>query len=129
MYFDTSNRIKVHAYLYDLLKKLIKEVRRKNVVQIVISNGSVFVKARKMLMECSNMYWTPCVVHCIDLFFKDIGKKKKEQLTNGIKQAKTITNYIYNYNWLLAKMHETCKRDVVRLRFTWFSINYQWRRN
>ena len=43
-------------------------------VQIVTDNGSAFVKAGKLLMKKYNMYWTPCVAHCIDLMFEDIGK-------------------------------------------------------
>ena len=33
------------------------------------------MKARKLLMKKYNMCWTPCVAHCIDLMFQDIGKR------------------------------------------------------
>ena len=31
-------------------------------VQIVIDNGSVFVKAEKLLMKKYNLFWTPCAI-------------------------------------------------------------------
>ena len=93
---DASNKIKDHAYVYELLKKVITEVGKANVVQIVIDNGSAFVKAGKKLMGRYHLYWTPCAAHCIDLMFEDIGKK--EQVASVIKQARMITNYIYNHN-------------------------------
>ena len=43
-FVDASNRIKDNKYIYGLLKDVIKEVREANVVQIVIDNGSAFVK-------------------------------------------------------------------------------------
>ena len=69
--------------------------------------SSAFFKAEKMLMERYHLYWTPCVAHYIDLIFEDI--KKKERVTSVIKQARMITNYSYNHNWLLTKMRETYK--------------------
>ena len=66
---DAYDKIKDNKYIYGLLKDVIKEVGKANVMQIVIDNGSVFVKARKLLMNKFNLYWTPCAAHCIDLMF------------------------------------------------------------
>ncbi|XP_060668905.1 uncharacterized protein LOC132800031 [Ziziphus jujuba] len=65
-----------HKYIYDQLKKIILEVGKKNVVQIVTDNGSAFVKAGKKLMGNYNLYCTPCAAYCIDLMFEDIGKNE-----------------------------------------------------
>ncbi|XP_060675231.1 uncharacterized protein LOC132804569 [Ziziphus jujuba] len=111
-----------HKYIYEQLKKIILEVGKKNVVQIVTDNGSAFVKAGKKLMEDYNLYWTSCAAHYIDLMFEDIGKN--ENVAIVIKQARAITTYIYNHNWLLAKMRETCKCDIIRPGFTRFATNY-----
>ncbi|RVW89975.1 hypothetical protein CK203_036507 [Vitis vinifera] len=72
---DASNYIKDYKYIYKLLKTIIKEVGKENVVQIVTDNGSAFMKAGKQLMKKYNLYWTPCAVHCIDLIFEDITKR------------------------------------------------------
>ena len=60
---DESSNIKDQKYIYELLKIVIKEVGRKNVVQIVIDNRSTFVKVGKLLMKKFNLYWTLCVEH------------------------------------------------------------------
>ena len=57
------------------MKSVIKDVREENVVQIVTDNGSVFVKAGKLLMKNFNLYWTLCATHYIGLMFEDIGKR------------------------------------------------------
>ena len=119
---DASDKIKDNKYIYGLLKDVIKEVGEANVVQIVTDNGSAFVKAGKLLMKKYNLYWTPCAAHCIDLMFEDIGKRDSvAQLTgNGQK----ITNFIYNYGWLLAKMRQVCGGDIMRPGVTRFATNY-----
>ncbi|XP_060667885.1 uncharacterized protein LOC132799608 [Ziziphus jujuba] len=111
-----------HKYIYEQLEKLILEVGKKNVVQIVTDNGSAFVKAGKKLMGDYNLYWTPCAAHYIDLMFEDSGKN--ENMAIVIKQARAITTYIYNHNWLLAKMCETCKGDIICPGLTQFATNY-----
>ena len=74
-YVDASDNIKDNKYIYGLLKDVIKEVGEANIMQIVIYSGSAFVKAGKLLMKKYNLYWTPCVAHCIDLMFEDISKR------------------------------------------------------
>ncbi|XP_015867310.2 uncharacterized protein LOC107404821 [Ziziphus jujuba] len=96
--------------------------RAKPVVQRTQNNGSAFLKAGKKLMGDYNLYWTPCAAHCIDLMFEDIGKNEKVAIV--IKQARAITTYTYNHNWLLAKMRETYKGDIIRLGLTRFATNY-----
>ncbi|RVX18452.1 hypothetical protein CK203_006547 [Vitis vinifera] len=109
---DASNYIKDHKYIYDLLKTVIKEVGKENVVQIVTDNGSAFMKAGKQLMKKYNLYWTPCAAHCIDLIFEDIGKRPS--VIEVINNARKITNFIYNHGWLLAQMRLYCGGDIVR---------------
>ena len=53
---DASDKIKDNKYIYSLLTDVIKEVGEANVVQIVIDNGSTFVKAGKLLMKKYNLY-------------------------------------------------------------------------
>ena len=72
---DASNNIKDLKYRYKLLKNVIKEVEVDNMVQIVTDNESAFMKAGKVLMKKFNLYWTPCVAHCIELMFEDIEKR------------------------------------------------------
>lgn len=59
------------------------------------------------------MIWTPCVTHQIDLIFEDI--ENKENVAKVIKTARNLINYIYNHDWLLAKMQDLCEGDLVSL--------------
>ncbi|KAL6320235.1 hypothetical protein AAG906_005305 [Vitis piasezkii] len=104
---DASNNIKDNKYIYGLLKDVIKEVGKQNVVQIVIDNGSAF---------------TLCATHCIDLMFEDIGKRTS--VADVITKARKITNFIYNHSWLLAQMQKVCGGDIVRPGATRFATNY-----
>ena len=93
------------------MKNVIKEVGVDNVVQIVTENGSTFVKARKVLMKKFNLYWTPCAAHCIDLIFEDI--EKRPSVADVIHNGRKITNFIYNYGWLLAEIRKYYGGDIV----------------
>ena len=84
----------------NLMKDVIKEVGKQNVVQIVMDNGSIFVKAGKLLIKKYNLYWTSCATHYIDLMFENIGKRRS--VADVITKARKITNSIYNHSWLLA---------------------------
>ena len=119
---DASNKIKDNKYIYGLLKDVIKEVGEANMVQIVIDNGSTFVKVGKLLLKKYNLYWTPCATHCIDLMFEDIGKR--DSVAQLIENDRKITNFIYNHGWLLAKMRQVCGGDIVHPEVTRFATNY-----
>ena len=60
-------------------------------------------------MKKYNLYWTPCA-HYIDLMFEDIGKSYS--IAQLIRNARKITNFIYNHGCLLAKMRKVCVGDV-----------------
>ena len=119
---DASDNIKDNKYIYGLLKDVIKDVGEANVMQIVIDNESTFVKVGKLLMKNYNLYWTPYAAHCIDLMFKDIGKR--ESVSDLITNARKITNFIYNHGWLLETMRKVCGGDIVRPGATRFATNY-----
>ena len=119
---DELDNMKDNKYIYGLLKNVIKDGGEANVVQIVTDNGSAFVKAEKFLMKKYNLYWTPCLAHCINLMCEDIGKQ--ESVSNLITNARKITNFICNHSWLLATMRKVCGGDIVRPRAIRFETNY-----
>ena len=121
-FVDVSGRIKDNKYIYGLLKDVIKEIGKENVVHIVTDNGSAFVKVGKLLMKKYILYWTPSSAHCIDLMFEDIGKR--DCVVVLIMNARKITNFIYNHGCLLANMRKVCGGDIVRPIETRFETNY-----
>ena len=87
--------------------EVIKQVGATNVVQTVTDNGSNFKKTDSKIMKKYKIYWTPCATYCIDLMLTDFRKT--------IKDAKTVTNFIYNHSFLLAlmKLRECCDGDLI----------------
>ena len=54
--------------------------------------------------------------------FEDIGKR--DSVAQLIRNARKITNFIYNHDWLLAKMRKVYGRDIMRPGATRFATNY-----
>jgi len=57
----------------------------KNVVQIITNNAAV-CKAAGMIIESkfSSIYWTPCVVHTLNLALKNICAAKNTERNNDL---------------------------------------------
>ncbi|GAU41171.1 hypothetical protein TSUD_89670, partial [Trifolium subterraneum] len=92
---DASDITKTADKILKMIDDVVQEVGEENVVQIVTDNAANYKAAGKLLMEKrSNLYWTPCAAHCIDLMLEDFEKKiplHKETIAKG----KKITTYIY----------------------------------
>ena len=54
--------------------------------------------------------------------FEDIGKR--DSVAQLIRNTRKITNFIYNYGCLLAKMRKVCGEDIVPLGAAIFETNY-----
>ena len=70
---DASGEIKSQDYIAGLFIDAIKQVGEINVVQIVTDNASNY-KGVGMIIEGQfpHVFWTPCVVHCLNLVLKSI---------------------------------------------------------
>ncbi|XP_027364746.1 uncharacterized protein LOC113871850 [Abrus precatorius] len=70
---DSSKEYKDKHYMASIIKDVINEVGPKNVVQIITDNAPV-CKAAGMLIEAEfhHVFWTPCVVHTLNLALKNI---------------------------------------------------------
>ncbi|RVW88488.1 hypothetical protein CK203_043879 [Vitis vinifera] len=58
-----------------------------------LNNGSAFMKAGKQLMKKYNLYWTPCVAHCIDLIFEDIAQMRSIVVETLFDQELQVSLY------------------------------------
>jgi hypothetical protein len=69
------------------------------------------------------LFWTPSVVHCLDLMLEDIGKIK--EFSGCIAKAKKITRYIYGHGRIHDLMRtKTNGRDLVRHTTTRFATAF-----
>ena len=75
-----------------------------------------------LLMKKFNIYWTLCVVHCMDLMFEDINKMPS--VAEMMSNARKITNFIYNLGWLLAQIRKFYGGGIIPPKVTRFATNY-----
>ena len=73
---DASNIISRTAkYYFRLLDKVINEIEKQYVVQVVTDNASVNTTAASLLTaKRPSIFWNGCAAHCLDLMLEDIGK-------------------------------------------------------
>ena len=70
---DGSGEFKDKHYIVGVLKDAIKEIGHDKVVQVIIDNTSVMKSARVLIKgEYLKIFWTPCVVHTLNLALKNI---------------------------------------------------------
>ncbi|XP_027922790.1 uncharacterized protein LOC114180686 [Vigna unguiculata] len=90
---DGSGEIKDKDFIAKHMRDVIMEVGSKNVVQIITDNA-VVCKAAGMLIEAEfpSIYWTPCVVHTLNLALKNIcAAKNCERNNDTYKECFWIT--------------------------------------
>ncbi|GAU29429.1 hypothetical protein TSUD_149990 [Trifolium subterraneum] len=122
---DASDITKTADKIFKMIDDVVQEVGEENVVQIATDNAANYKAAGKLLMEKrSNLYWTPCAAHCIDLMLEDFEKKiplHKETIAKG----KKITTYIYGRTSLICMLHKFTKNiDLMRPSLICFVTSY-----
>ncbi|RZC24732.1 hypothetical protein D0Y65_003769 [Glycine soja] len=80
---DCSNEIKDKDFIAKHMREVIMEVGHSNVVQIVMDNAAV-CKVAGLIIEAEfpSIYWTPCVVHTLNLALKNICAAKNTEKNN-----------------------------------------------
>ncbi|XP_057800348.1 uncharacterized protein LOC131015888 [Salvia miltiorrhiza] len=100
-----------------LWRKLVKSMSSN------LHNAANYKAARRKLMEKrTQLYWTPCAAHCIDLMLEKIGELLQHK--NALLKAKKVTNFIYNHQWVLYLFRKTAKKDLLRPAATRFATAY-----
>ncbi|CAJ2670809.1 unnamed protein product [Trifolium pratense] len=122
---DASDITKTADKVFKMIDDVVEEVGEENVVQVVTDNAANYKAAGELLMQKrSNLYWTPCAAHCIDLMLEDFEKKiplHKETIPKG----KKITTYIYGRTSLICMLHRFTKNvDLIRPSLTRFATSY-----
>ena len=70
---DGSGEFKDKHYIVGVLKDAIKEIGHEKVVQVNIDNAIVMKSAGALIeSEYPKIFWTPCVVHTLNLVLKNI---------------------------------------------------------
>jgi hypothetical protein len=120
---NCQGEIKTKEYIADKLRGIIEEVGRQNMVQIITDNASNCKGAGLILeAEFDNIFWTPCVVHTLNLAMKSICEPKPpknnssddelfiwselEFMHNVKSEAQMIKNFIMNHGMRLSMFNE-----------------------
>ncbi|XP_022894133.1 uncharacterized protein LOC111408626 [Olea europaea var. sylvestris] len=121
---DASNESKSANMLYKLFRDVVLFVGSEYVVHMVTDNAANYVAASRLLeQEFQTLFWSPCVAHCINLMFHDIGKL--DEVSNIVSQASKITTYIYNHCYPLHLMRKfTGGKEILRPAPTCFTTNF-----
>ena len=92
---DTTNIPKIADYIFSFIDKVVEEVGKENVVQVVTDNETSFKATGMLLMEKQkHLFWSFCATHYIDLMLENISSMK--QIKETLDQGKMITRFIYN---------------------------------
>ncbi|KAG8369343.1 hypothetical protein BUALT_Bualt14G0001500 [Buddleja alternifolia] len=120
-------------FISRLIKEVIMEVGFTNVVQVITDNAPV-CKAAGLLVEQAypHIFWTPCVVHTLNLALKNICAAKNTDaneitydechwITEIATSAVMIKNFISNHSMRLAMFNEFSKLKLLSVAETRFA--------
>lgn len=106
--------------LCNLFTDIIEWVGLANVVHLVTNNARNYAATGRLIHEkYDHIYWSPCVVYCLNLILKDIGKK--DHVVELASCTSKITIFIYNYIYLLTWLERYC---MSRSDPFWYCIYY-----
>lgn len=110
--------------IFQLVDEAIEEVGPENVVQVVTDNASNNMGAKKMLLEKrSNMFWSSCATHTINLMLQGIGDLPR--FSKVLEKAKAFTIFVYGHTRTLDCMrHFSSGKEIIRPGVTRFASAY-----
>ena len=75
---DGTKEYKDKQFIADLFLTVIGEVRHQHVVQIITDNAFIMKAAGSIVeAEYPHIFWSPCVVHTLNLALKNICADRK----------------------------------------------------
>ncbi|KAG8377696.1 hypothetical protein BUALT_Bualt08G0059600 [Buddleja alternifolia] len=120
-------------FISNLIKEVIIQVGVTNVVQVVTDNAPVCRAAGLLVEEAyPHIFWTPCVVHTLNLALKNICAAKNTEvnevtyvechwITQIIATATMIKNFINNHSMRLSMFNEFSKLKLLSIAETRFA--------
>ncbi|KAK4592402.1 hypothetical protein RGQ29_016798 [Quercus rubra] len=130
---DGSGELKDKHYIAGVLKDAIKEIGHEKVVQVITDNANVMKAAGALIEgEYPKIFWTPCVVHTLNLAFKNICATKNTEknevtyeecswITRVANDASFIHVFIMNHSMRLAMFNEFCPLKLLQVADTRFA--------
>lgn len=130
---NCEGELKYKFHIANLIKEVILEVGPQNVVQVITDNAPVS-KAAGMIVETQypHIFWTPCVVHTLNLALKNICAAKNtggnydvydecHWITEVGDTAVMIKNFILNHNMVLTMFNHIAPLKLLSVAETRFA--------
>ncbi|KAL0331407.1 UNVERIFIED_CONTAM: hypothetical protein Sangu_1686200 [Sesamum angustifolium] len=121
---DVSGHIDDTHYLFGLLESIVLEVGAENVVQVLTDSADSYAYAGKLLMDkYPSIFWSPCASNCITKILEDLSKL--EWVSTVLKEATTITKYLYSNEWILNTVRKfTGGLELIRPKISRYVTNF-----
>ncbi|XP_059638766.1 uncharacterized protein LOC132281045 [Cornus florida] len=130
---NCEGEFKDKFFISELIKETIQEVGPDDVVQVITDNTPVCRSAGLLVeVQFPKLFWTPCVVHTLNLALKNICAAKNNDanevvflechwITTIIDDCMFIKNFIMNHSMRLAMFHENVKLTMLSIADTRFA--------
>ncbi|XP_072084405.1 uncharacterized protein [Arachis hypogaea] len=118
---DASDMIKTTDTLFKLFAEVIEWVESSNIVHVVTDNIANYVSAGKLIhKKYLNIFWSSCVIHCIDLILKDI--TSIPHIADLASRASKVTIFVYNHMIFLSWLRKRPSwKEIIRPGVTRFA--------
>eukprot|EP00268_Persea_americana_P064083 TRINITY_DN8394_c0_g1_i1.p1 TRINITY_DN8394_c0_g1~~TRINITY_DN8394_c0_g1_i1.p1 ORF type:complete len:495 (-),score=69.08 TRINITY_DN8394_c0_g1_i1:901-2232(-) len=130
---DCSGETKDKYFIANLMKEVINDVGHENEVQVITDNAPNCKGAGQIIeSQFPNIFWTPCVVHTLNLALKNICAAKNvenNQLTYSecswildiVGDVMHIKHFIMNHSMRLAMFNEFVTLKLLSVAYTRFA--------
>ncbi|CAN6243746.1 unnamed protein product [Urochloa humidicola] len=121
---DYSGIEKTGEAIAEFLLKAIEEIGYRNVVQVVTDNASNCKAAGREIQKVhKHIFWSPCVVHTLNLIFKDFAIRFPWMLET-YRAGKAIVNFFQSHTHCLAMFRNNSRLDLLKVAKTRFATHY-----
>nr|XP_011470781.1 PREDICTED: uncharacterized protein LOC101295002 [Fragaria vesca subsp. vesca] len=131
---NSQGEVKTGDMIAELIIECIKEVGHENVVQVITDNAANCVKAGSLISaKYPTIFWTPCVVHTLNLAVKNICAPSIQTRNNDdvydacswigplADDVSFVKNFIMNHGMRLVMFTEHCHLKLLTVASTRFA--------
>ncbi|KAM0907913.1 hypothetical protein ACQ4PT_015792 [Festuca glaucescens] len=121
---DFSGEEKTGEAIAQFLLQAIEEIGPSNVLQVIPDNASnCKVAGREIRRVHKHIFWSPCVVHTLNLVFKDFAKKFA-WMVDTYQTAKVTVKFFRNHQHFLNLFRGNSELDLLKVSKTRFASHY-----
>ncbi|KAE8793328.1 hypothetical protein D1007_32029 [Hordeum vulgare] len=127
---NTEGEVKSKQFIFEKMKEVVEDIGYENVVQVITDNASNVKGAGLMIQaKYNNIYWTPCIVHCLNLVLKDICDPKMHdedyEVLHFIEEvadlAQFVKKFIMTHGMRSSMLNEFSKLKFLHIAETRFA--------